>query len=97
MSQQGFYSTITAPEAWRREGQLACLPASFPLFLQVAGRHGTYAHCLNSSIMEKLSWKVKQLVCIGSVGHLASSRELVALLNCVRLAFPCYVLYSSGK
>lgn len=72
-------------------------PASLPaclisLFLLVAGRHGAHAHCLNSTTMEEFSWKVKQAVCIGSVNHLASSRGLVALLSCVRLAFPCYVL-----
>lgn len=83
-------------------GGRVCLPA-FPFFFRkkryrkVAGGHSTQAHYLNSSSMEKFSWKVKHPVCIGSVSHLASSRGLVALLNCMRLAFPCYVLYSSRK
>lgn len=78
------------------EGVPACLPA-FPFFFLIAGRQGTHAYCLNSSTMEKFSWKVKQPVCIGSISHLATSRGPMALLNCVRLAFPCYILYSSRK
>lgn len=42
--------------------------------------------------MEQLSWKVKQPVCIGNVSHLATSRGLVALVDCGRLAFPCKVV-----